>query len=256
MPSPITPSPPWRPRPMSPCRSRPESKRPSQPPRASPASWPCFICLPSTRARASGRMDSAAVAAHINELLALPGALALSSTPGASKPPRSRRKYSTATTFLYLGRGIHYAIAREGALKLKEASYVHAEGYPVGELKHGPNALVSDRVPLVVLATVDRALEASVSALRKDPATARRHEERKARTSSPSPTQATREVPALVSRLHRHSARLRVPAAHPRSRPAATLRLLHGARARRRRRPPAQPLQSSRRKIASRNRAT
>jgi glucosamine--fructose-6-phosphate aminotransferase (isomerizing) len=72
------------------------------------------------------------------------------------------RKYSTASTFLYLGRGIHYAIAREGALKLKEASYVHAEGYPTGELKHGPNALVSDSVPLVVLATVDYGLSASV----------------------------------------------------------------------------------------------
>jgi glucosamine--fructose-6-phosphate aminotransferase (isomerizing) len=71
-------------------------------------------------------------------------------------------KYKEASTFLYLGRGIHYAIAREGALKLKEASYVHAEGYPAGELKHGPNALVSERVPLVVLATVDRSLEASV----------------------------------------------------------------------------------------------
>jgi glucosamine--fructose-6-phosphate aminotransferase (isomerizing) len=71
-------------------------------------------------------------------------------------------KYTSASTFLYLGRGIHYAIAREGALKLKEASYVHAEGYPSGELKHGPNALVSDRVPLVVMATVDRALDASV----------------------------------------------------------------------------------------------
>jgi glutamine---fructose-6-phosphate transaminase (isomerizing) len=70
--------------------------------------------------------------------------------------------YKNASTFLYLGRGIHYAIAREGALKLKEASYVHAEGYPAGELKHGPNALVSERVPLVVMATVDRSLEASV----------------------------------------------------------------------------------------------
>jgi glucosamine--fructose-6-phosphate aminotransferase (isomerizing) len=71
-------------------------------------------------------------------------------------------KYKSASTFLYLGRGIHYAIAREGALKLKEASYIHAEGYPAGELKHGPNALVSDQVPLVVMATVDRGLEASV----------------------------------------------------------------------------------------------
>src|ERR1035437_9275210 len=71
-------------------------------------------------------------------------------------------KYKSAATFLYLGRSIHYAIAREGALKLKEASYVHAEGYPAGELKHGPNALVSDRVPLVVLATVDRGLDSSL----------------------------------------------------------------------------------------------
>ena len=67
------------------------------------------------------------------------------------------RKYSDATTFLYLGRGVHYAMAREGALKMKEASYVHAEGYPAGELKHGPNALVSEHVPLVVIATVDPA---------------------------------------------------------------------------------------------------
>jgi glucosamine--fructose-6-phosphate aminotransferase (isomerizing) len=64
-------------------------------------------------------------------------------------------KYADAETFLYLGRGIHYAIAREGALKLKESSYVHAEGYPTGELKHGPNALVSEETPLIVIATVD-----------------------------------------------------------------------------------------------------
>ena len=66
------------------------------------------------------------------------------------------QQYSDAKTFLYLGRGVHYAIAREGALKLKESSYLHAEGYPSGELKHGPNALVSPQVPLVVLATVDK----------------------------------------------------------------------------------------------------
>lgn len=64
-------------------------------------------------------------------------------------------RYASARTLLYLGRGIHYAIAREGALKMKESSYIHAEGYPAGELKHGPNALVSDLVPLVVLATRD-----------------------------------------------------------------------------------------------------
>ena len=65
--------------------------------------------------------------------------------------------YRSATNFLFLGRGMHYPIAREGALKLKESAYLHAEGYPAGELKHGPNALVSDNTPLVMIATVDRA---------------------------------------------------------------------------------------------------
>jgi glutamine---fructose-6-phosphate transaminase (isomerizing) len=109
-----------------------------------------------------GRMNSNTLAAHIRELCALPGSLASELDGWRQQTATLARKYASAATFLYLGRGIHYAIAREGALKLKESSYVHAEGYPVGELKHGPNALVSDRVPLVVLATVDRALEASV----------------------------------------------------------------------------------------------
>lgn len=61
----------------------------------------------------------------------------------------------SAKGFLYLGRAIHYAIAREGALKLKESAYMQAEGYPAGELKHGPNALVSADAPLVVLVTRD-----------------------------------------------------------------------------------------------------
>lgn len=107
-------------------------------------------------------MDSGTVAAHTRELRQLPGILAERLESWSEQAAALARRYSSASTFLYLGRGIHYAIAREGALKLKESSYVHAEGYPVGELKHGPNALVSERVPLVVLATVDRALPASV----------------------------------------------------------------------------------------------
>ena len=58
--------------------------------------------------------------------------------------------------FLYLGRGIHYPIALEGALKLKEISYIHAEGYPAGEMKHGPNALIDENLPVVALAARDR----------------------------------------------------------------------------------------------------
>ena len=61
------------------------------------------------------------------------------------------RTLMTATDFLYLGRGIHYPIALEGALKLKEVSYVHAEGYPAGEMKHGPIALIDERMPVVAL---------------------------------------------------------------------------------------------------------
>ena len=109
-----------------------------------------------------GRIDGAELAKLIPELEAVPGALEAQLDGWREQTATLAHKYAGAATFLYLGRGIHYAIAREGALKLKESSYVHAEGYPVGELKHGPNALVSDRVPLVVIATVDRSLPASV----------------------------------------------------------------------------------------------
>jgi glucosamine--fructose-6-phosphate aminotransferase (isomerizing) len=65
------------------------------------------------------------------------------------------RSLFRASDFLYLGRGIHFPIALEGALKLKEISYIHAEGYPAGEMKHGPNALIDENLPVVVLATRD-----------------------------------------------------------------------------------------------------
>ena len=65
------------------------------------------------------------------------------------------RQFFRQTDFLYLGRGIHYPIALEGALKLKEICYIRAEGYPSGEMKHGPNALIDENLPVVVLATRD-----------------------------------------------------------------------------------------------------
>jgi len=66
------------------------------------------------------------------------------------------RKFSRSRDFLYLGRGIHFAVALDGALKLKEVSYIHAEGYPAGEMKHGPNALIDEDLPVVILATCDQ----------------------------------------------------------------------------------------------------
>ncbi len=108
-----------------------------------------------------GTLGDGEIATRIAELDALPSKIARQLDAWRSQTAALAAKYSGASTFLYLGRGIHYAIAREGALKMKEASYVHAEGYPAGELKHGPNALVSEHVPLVVLATVDPNLDDS-----------------------------------------------------------------------------------------------
>ncbi|HTV08136.1 MAG TPA: glutamine--fructose-6-phosphate transaminase (isomerizing) [Candidatus Aquilonibacter sp.] len=72
------------------------------------------------------------------------------------------KEFYNSRDFLFLGRGIHYPIALEGALKLKEISYIHAEGYPAGEMKHGPNALIDETLPVVVIATKDPADPASV----------------------------------------------------------------------------------------------
>src|SRR5204862_6347477 len=71
------------------------------------------------------------------------------------------RRMFKVTDFLYLGRGINFPIALEGALKLKEISYIHAEGYPAGEMKHGPNALIDEDLPVVVIATKDDRSDAS-----------------------------------------------------------------------------------------------
>jgi glutamine---fructose-6-phosphate transaminase (isomerizing) len=71
------------------------------------------------------------------------------------------REFHRAQDFLYLGRGINFPIALEGALKLKEISYIHAEGYPAGEMKHGPNALIDEDLPVVVVSTLDESNAAS-----------------------------------------------------------------------------------------------
>jgi glucosamine--fructose-6-phosphate aminotransferase (isomerizing) len=68
-------------------------------------------------------------------------------------------KFHARTDFLYLGRGINYPIALEGALKLKEISYIHAEGYPAGEMKHGPIALIDEQMPVVTIAPHDHVFE-------------------------------------------------------------------------------------------------
>lgn len=106
-------------------------------------------------ARKRGRMTSEVTRSYLQRLMSLPDAIEGELATWDALAKEFGAVHFKAEKFLYLGRGVHYAIAREGALKLKEISYAHAEGYPAGELKHGPNALVDEKLPVVVLATCD-----------------------------------------------------------------------------------------------------
>jgi glutamine---fructose-6-phosphate transaminase (isomerizing) len=108
-----------------------------------------------------GTLSPEASKPHIEGLLQLPQLLeqALKIAPAVEDVAAA---FQTRTDFLYLGRGINYPIALEGALKLKEISYIHAEGYPAGEMKHGPIALIDERMPVVALAPNDLVFEKMV----------------------------------------------------------------------------------------------
>jgi len=101
-----------------------------------------------------GRLTTDAARPHISALLRLPGLIeqALKCAPQIEE---IAARFYTRSDFLYLGRGINYPIALEGALKLKEISYIHAEGYPAGEMKHGPIALIDEKMPVVAIAPRD-----------------------------------------------------------------------------------------------------
>ncbi|WP_175842050.1 glutamine--fructose-6-phosphate transaminase (isomerizing) [Burkholderia arboris] len=114
-----------------------------------------LFVLTLTLAQQRGRLDAAQVAMHLKQLRALSGrishALALE-----TQIMGWAAKFARTENALFLGRGIHFPIAMEGALKLKEVSYIHAEGYAAGELKHGPLALVTSAMPVVTIAPDDR----------------------------------------------------------------------------------------------------
>jgi len=102
-----------------------------------------------------GYLDEEKSRCFVQELIRIPGKIE-TILAGDAQYEDLARKLFRATDFLYLGRGVHFPIALEGALKLKEISYIHAEGYPAGEMKHGPNALIDENLPVIVLATQDR----------------------------------------------------------------------------------------------------
>jgi glucosamine--fructose-6-phosphate aminotransferase (isomerizing) len=100
------------------------------------------------------KVSQAVARRYISELLALPGKIE-TILASADQCEQLAERYHRVEDFMFLGRAIHYPIAMDGALKLKEISYIHAEGYPTGEAKHGPNALIDYRLPLVMIATCD-----------------------------------------------------------------------------------------------------
>jgi len=105
-------------------------------------------------AQVRGSMSAEQARAAMLELTRIPAKLETILTHDEACDELAKR-YQKVHDFLFLGRGIHYPIALEGALKLKEISYIHAEGYPAGEMKHGPNALIDENLPVVVIATRD-----------------------------------------------------------------------------------------------------
>jgi glucosamine--fructose-6-phosphate aminotransferase (isomerizing) len=121
-----------------------------------------MACLALSLARARGELSEARESELVGELIATPGLLAQAL---ALEPVLEQiaHKLARARDVLYLGRGPAYPLALEGALKLKELSYIHAEGYAAGELKHGPIALIDEAMPVIVIAPRDAVFEKTVS---------------------------------------------------------------------------------------------
>jgi glucosamine--fructose-6-phosphate aminotransferase (isomerizing) len=109
-------------------------------------------------AQVRGTLTPAQIRNHIGELLQMPQTIEQTIKASAVMEKVAERFYNRSD-FLFLGRGINYPIALEGALKLKEISYIHAEGYPAGEMKHGPIALIDEQMPVVAIAPHDHVFE-------------------------------------------------------------------------------------------------
>jgi len=133
---------------------------------------------------------------YIRELLDLPAKLEtmLKSAPDCE---RLAEKYYRVQDFLFVGRAIHYPIAMDGALKLKEVSYIHAEGYPTGETKHGPQAMIDENLPVVIVATCDRGDPGSVLRYEKNIANIKGFKQQSARVIAIA-TEGDEQMPKLA----------------------------------------------------------
>ena len=151
-------------------------------------------------ARRLGRMTSEVIRGRLNELCAIPEGIERCLAVWDAEAQNCARLFQPTRSFLFLGRGVHYAIAREGALKLKEISYVQAEGLPAGELRHGPNALVDERLTTIVLAARDDADADSVVRYEKTLGVLEYVKARGGRAVAVA-TEGDLEIPALADRV-------------------------------------------------------
>ena len=143
-----------------------------------------------------GTLPQDQIRSHIRELLEMPGKveIVLEAAPACE---RLAKTYQAIQDFLFLGRAIHYPVAMDGALKLKEVSYIHAEGYPTGETKHGPNALIDENLPVVIIATCDRKDEAAVLRYEKNVASIKGFKQQSGRVIAIA-TEGDEQVPHLA----------------------------------------------------------
>ena len=132
------------------------------PQRPSPRRYRSSILLMLHLGKKLGVMDKEAVRARIGEMRKIPHKIQLV-LDGAGNMEELARKYMHFKNFLYLGRGINYPVALEGALKLKEISYIHAEAYAAGEMKHGPIALIDENMPVVFVSPNDQTYKKTCS---------------------------------------------------------------------------------------------
>jgi glutamine---fructose-6-phosphate transaminase (isomerizing) len=121
-----------------------------------------LLCLAIAAGRARGTLDAGAERRLVDALVTVPGLMA-EAVKQEGEIEGLAREIARARDVLYLGRGTAYPLALEGALKLKEISYIHAEGYAAGELKHGPIALIDEAMPVIVIAPHDAVFEKTVS---------------------------------------------------------------------------------------------
>ncbi len=143
-----------------------------------------------------GSLSTDALRVWIEELLALPDQAA-TVLQCADQTSELADRFRQFEDFLFLGRAAHYPVAMDGALKLKEVSYVHAEGYPAGETKHGPNALIDEKLPVVMIATCDRSDAGSVTRYQKSVADLRGFKKQHARVIALA-TEGDEEISSLA----------------------------------------------------------